>query len=485
MATKKTISNSFVVNTIEDGERGKVGRFFYFAGDFDSANNEKKFLVNDAQAPFFKTQIGDIDYYYVFNPTIDDNVDHYYTMSEMWEASKYGFNNKPWDIMTNDFKYLITEALFSSFAHLGSAIIKGDWMMSTNGNVSGLNYISDDLITISHVGSNNKEDVKPYTLFSEENPSNDGELIHNEQPRTEGKNELEVKFGANYTNQGLKNIDLEVNKTYCVQIRLHTHTEATDYQLTIGNTDVGSVRTTQNAYETKTLFFKVSNSKDYELSIRTIPRGTTTTGIKYGSIGIDYWKMSEASFAPSYAVNLRTGMCLQGYGFSSGAIRRNKVVINDFSYNHYTYKDPTGSDTNSRVLDLDKCGSYVELDGLYAGLQLPLYCKSINATDANRERARSFVGTKLLIYIINDGGIYDYFKNNEGEKVKQTNAFLYKVAKVGGKTKEYSQQFTTKIGTGTIENPLEYPQFVELECVTGTDEDGEIIYWKVNTIGKI
>lgn len=474
MATKKTISNSFVVNTVEDGERGKVGRFFYYAGDFDATNTTQKFLVNDAQAPFFRHQNegSEIYYYYVFNPEVNGE----YTMSEMWEESVSSFNNKPWEIMTNDFKYLITEALFSNFAHLGSAIIKGDWMMSTNGNVSGLNYITDDLITISHVGSNNKEDVKPYTLFSEENPSNDGELIHNEQPRTEGKNELEVNFGANSTNHVLKSIALEVNKTYCVQIRLRTHTEATDYQLTIGNTDVCSVRTTQNAYETKTLFFKVSNSKDYELSIRTIPSGTTTTGKKYGELGIDYWKISEASFAPSYAVNLRTGMSLQGYGFSSGAIRRNKVVINDFSYEHYTKQG---------ILDLDKCGSYVELDGLYVTLQLPLYCKSMNATDADRERARSFVGTKLLIYIINDGGIYDYFKNEEGVKVQQKNAFLYKVAKVGGKTTESSQEFEITDGDGTKVDILEYPQFVELECVTGKDEEGEIIYWKVNTIGKI
>lgn len=479
MATKKTISNSFVVNTIEDGERGKVGRFFYFAGDFDSKNNEKKFLVNDAQAPFFKTQIGDIDYYYVFNPTIDDNVDHYYTMSEMWEASKSNFNNKPWDIMTNDFKYLITEALFSSFAHLGSAIIKGDWMMSTNGNVLGLNYISDDLITISHVGSNNKEDVKPYTLFSEENPSNDGVLIHNEQPRTEGKDELEVKFGANYTNQFLKNIDLEVNKTYCAQIRIRTNTQAKNYFLKIGESDVGSVKTTQNAYETKTLFFKVSSSAKYDLSVRT-EYSLVSGEKKYGELGIDYWKISEASFAPSYAVNLRTGMCLQGYGFSSGAIRRNKVVINDFSYNHYTCQDTTGTDTNLRVLDLDKCGSYVELDGLYAGLQLPLYCKSINAIDANRERARSFVGTKLLIYIINDGGIFSRFKNNDHK-----NEFCYKVSKENGTIKYHSQSFAVVDGEGTIEKVMEYPQFVELECVTGLDEDGEIIYWKVNTIGKI
>lgn len=137
MATKKTISNSFVVNTVEDGERGKVGRFFYFAGDFDANNTTQKFLVNDAQAPFFrnKKEGTEIYYYYVFNPEVNGE----YTMSKMWELSIQDFNNKPFEIMTNDFKYLITEALFSKNAHLGSAIINGDWMISQHGKIGEAN----------------------------------------------------------------------------------------------------------------------------------------------------------------------------------------------------------------------------------------------------------------------------------------------------------------------------------------------------------
>ena len=138
MATKKTISNSFVVNTVEDGkdgERGKVGRFFYFAGDFDANNTTQKFLVNDAQAPFFrnKNEGTEIYYYYVFNPEVNGE----YTMSKMWEESVGSFNNKPWEIMTNDFKYLITEALFSNFAHpnilcstSGGPCISSKWVIT-------------------------------------------------------------------------------------------------------------------------------------------------------------------------------------------------------------------------------------------------------------------------------------------------------------------------------------------------------------------
>jgi hypothetical protein len=38
-----------------------------------------------------------------------------------------------WELMTNDFKYLITEAIFSNFAKLASAIFSGDWMLSQYG----------------------------------------------------------------------------------------------------------------------------------------------------------------------------------------------------------------------------------------------------------------------------------------------------------------------------------------------------------------
>lgn len=482
MATKKTISNSFVVNTIEDGkdgERGKVGRFFYYAGDFDANNADKKFLVNDAQAPFFrhKNKGTEIYYYYVFNPEVNGE----YTMSEMWKESGYEINNKPFEIMTNDFKYLITEALFSNFAHLGSAIINGDWMMSTHGQIGGVNFLNDNYIEITDVESKNTDLTPPYTLFSTDNPSSDGSIEHDASYGT-GDKELKVEFDSVNTNKFLENIKLEENTTYFAHIRVRTEPTGGNgnYYLKVDETDVGSILTSSNVYETKIIFFKVQTSGNYTLSVRTQKGGTNANDPKYGSLGIDYWKIGVASFAPRYAVNLKTGMSLQGYGFSSGAIRRNKVVINDFSYNHYTYQYTTGTDTKLRVLDLDKCGSYVELDGLYVVLQLPMYCHSINASEEERNKARSFVGTKLLIYIINDGGIFSRFKNNDHK-----NEFCYKVSKENGTIKYHSQSFAVVDDEGTIQRKMEYPQFVELECVTGLDEDGEIIYWKVNTIGKI
>lgn len=132
MSNKKSISNSFSVSTIEDGEQGKRGRFYYYAGEFDSTNDDDTFVINDAQAPFFKHIESGQTRYHVFNP--DGNPDHDLTMEEMWAISN-NWNNRPWEAMTNDFKYLITEAIFSNFAHFGSAIISGDWMISQYGTI--------------------------------------------------------------------------------------------------------------------------------------------------------------------------------------------------------------------------------------------------------------------------------------------------------------------------------------------------------------
>lgn len=122
------------------GERGKIGRFFYFGGTFNAADTTQTFIVNDAQAPYFEhsetvtTQSGTttIKRYHVFNYDTNGT----YTMAQMW-AIRNNWNYKPWESMTNDFKYLITEAIFGSYAHFGSSIINGDWLLSQHGTING------------------------------------------------------------------------------------------------------------------------------------------------------------------------------------------------------------------------------------------------------------------------------------------------------------------------------------------------------------
>lgn len=134
-----SVAVSVVANRIgADGARGEIGRFFYYGGLWDEEDDEQEFLINDVQAPYFKV-VGTegnttITRYYVFNP--DVNPDTKVTMAWM-HGQQADFSKKPWQIMTDDFKYIITEALFADFAHFGSAIINGDWMISQHGTING------------------------------------------------------------------------------------------------------------------------------------------------------------------------------------------------------------------------------------------------------------------------------------------------------------------------------------------------------------
>lgn len=128
----------------DNGARGKVGRWFYYGGLFDSNNSTKEFVVNDAATPYFLhyDPVTLQKMYHVFNPETNPNNDKA-TMSEMWNTytpSPQSFNVAPWEAMTNDFDYLITKAIFGEFAQFGSAVINGDWMISTNGTINGTEY---------------------------------------------------------------------------------------------------------------------------------------------------------------------------------------------------------------------------------------------------------------------------------------------------------------------------------------------------------
>lgn len=102
------------------GERGKVGRFFYYAQEWEDLSYVT-YVVTDAQAPYFKYG----NNYWVFNP--QNNYPSGISMHDMGEPSSRNIN---WRIMTNDFKYIITEAIFGSYAHFGASIINGDYLLS-------------------------------------------------------------------------------------------------------------------------------------------------------------------------------------------------------------------------------------------------------------------------------------------------------------------------------------------------------------------
>ena len=144
-------NNIYWQKLLTSGARGKIGRFFYFAGTFNPQDNDQThvFEVNDAQAPYFEHIENGQKRYHVFNYDTNGS----YTMAQMWAISS-NWNNKPWEAMTNDFKYIITEAIFGSYAHFGGAIINGDWMLSQHGTINGVASTSYTNFDPSHPNDN-------------------------------------------------------------------------------------------------------------------------------------------------------------------------------------------------------------------------------------------------------------------------------------------------------------------------------------------
>lgn len=129
-----TIMSSLHIPVMQDGqqgERGKIGRNYYFRGAWEDFINEENptFQVTDSEAPFFsRTRTEDnkeVTRYWVF---IGKN-GSYTPSSSVCPPS----DNGSWKLMVTDHRFLIGEAIFMDFAKLGSAIFNKDWMFSQHG----------------------------------------------------------------------------------------------------------------------------------------------------------------------------------------------------------------------------------------------------------------------------------------------------------------------------------------------------------------
>lgn len=149
----------------KEGKRGKMGRSFYYGEEWYDLQTPL-YIVTDAQAPYFKHN----DSYWVFNP--EQNYPNGISMHDMGEPSSSDAN---WQIMTNDFKFIITEAIFGDFAHFGANIINADYRYSQYGFMRGLGNVKANISDSSQY-----KNIDPNDPFGTEEFLNDSRKIRNE-----------------------------------------------------------------------------------------------------------------------------------------------------------------------------------------------------------------------------------------------------------------------------------------------------------------
>ena len=147
------------------GSPGHVGRWYYYAGEYSSTQN---YQFESTRAPY--VSIGS-NYYlldYAYAPDIQ-NSSTTRTIRGISPTSTSDTN--PWSPMTAVFKYIITEAMFTDYAKMGSFFINGDWMISKYGVIYYSDGSTNEIFSESKYNSFvSNEGVEPYTCFDPNYP---------------------------------------------------------------------------------------------------------------------------------------------------------------------------------------------------------------------------------------------------------------------------------------------------------------------------
>ena len=402
------------------GPRGKIGRFFYYAGAWNDFASTDSFLVNDAQAPYFAYNSN----YWVFNPETNGT----YTKQDMGTPSSSSSN---WKLMTSDFKYIITEAIFGNYAHFGSAVINGDWLLSTNGKIGITDYNNGSSISGTLIGGSSFSTIA-YTLFDPQNPLGKDNTVKN--------GTTDVTIATSETTHTLGTVDLVSGTTYQITCKGKRNGSTAIY-VRVRNNSYGTGQliyypsTTEGEYRA---FFRVTTSATY-----TVEMYQPTTG---GGGVTSMWSIDKVVFSPNYAVDLLTGAVIQYESYMQGFIKKSRTIINSSNINKYAYK----SIFDDMVLDFDKCGNFIELQyqgSIYFALPMLSSYLAPKYTEDQKTQIRSFIGSNMIVY------------NKTGSNL----TIVYKLLE--------SSTYATTVGNNG---------FIELECHTDIDTNSkEVVFWEI------
>ena len=274
-------------------------RFYYNAGEYIGGGTET-YLVNENEAPYFSYN-GE---YWVFEPNVQ--TDTYYYQADMQYPSNSSSN---WHKMFyNKQQFFASDVIFGKYAHLGSFIINGDWQMSTDGKVNGVALSNSSTIGGAVIGrsENSTFSVKGYTLFDEESPLGESDLLAQGSGTIASSTSVQVLDSS---------VPLNSFYTYCVSCTGHSNSASYPVKLRIRNDTYGSLEAITLNTGTDNFasaYFRVSDSGSYVVDLYQ-----PTTG---GGGEVSSWSIYRVKFAPNFAVDGFTGKTYQNDAHIKGVV---------------------------------------------------------------------------------------------------------------------------------------------------------------------
>ena len=246
--------------------------------------------------------------------------------------------------------------LFAKHGYFGSAIISGDWMISTNGTIDGTTYNNGAKY----------QGIIAYSLFNPDNPLGNPIAKHNSTST--------VSFAASETTKTINTVSLESGKIYYVEATGRAGSASGAFYVRLRNVSTGATHTpimingTSNV--TRAGYVNITATGSYYLEV-------------YNSGGISGTitesKVMEKNFAPVYALDLLTGAVYQGNAYIRGTINANLfysktrlVTESNYQidpetepYSSFVYNEVSGF----KVIRLPKASDY-------DGMEITIFIKS-------------------------------------------------------------------------------------------------------------
>ena len=294
------------------GDTGKMGRFPYFAAIWDSSDSTQLFTADDTKTPFFAVLESGQYHYYVYKGN-----SNFADKSMNWINSFIGApssSNDKYEIMYDDFSYIITKCIFGEYAHFGASIINGDFFISQYGYMRGF---GEEHVSIT--------DGSQYMNMEANDPYGEGDLFNDQTKFLLNNGGLQTSINdSSWTSIiTIEDITLSASKYYTLQcdaVPTAANGDTISVKIVSGSTDIA---------QTQAICYYPSGGECYILFKPTTSVSTFTVKAKSSSnyMTVKGLYIREAQFVPNVCIDM-----LRGKLAANDIIARGKLCMDSAYY---------------------------------------------------------------------------------------------------------------------------------------------------------
>jgi hypothetical protein len=270
-------------------------------------------------------------------------------------ASRYPYSGSEYWVLSDKLAMIAANVLFAKHGYFGSAIISGDWMISTNGTIDGNAYNNGATY----------QGVIAYSLFNPNNPL--GVSLQKYAYASA------YSFTSSNNTKAWTTLTLESGKVYYLKATGRGGSSSS-YYVRVRNTSTGATHTpvliNSTTNVTRSGYFNCLATGSYYIEIYN-PSGISGT--------VESVELIEKNFAPVYALDLLTGAVYQGNAYIRGTINANLFYSKTRLVTESDYQiDPETEPYSSFVYNEVSGFKFIRLPKAsdYDGMEITIFIKS-------------------------------------------------------------------------------------------------------------